>query len=91
MLHSPVLGLEVTLEEGRLRFVDPATGQRLLTHQETEQARHDEAQARRVAEERAAQETALRQAAEARIAELEARLRAMLAAGAEPPAPPAEA
>ena len=97
MLHSRVLGLEVSLEEGRLRFVDPATGQRLLTHQETEQAR-------RAVEERAAQETALRQAAEAqateealrrqateaRIAELEARLQAMLAAGAAPSPPPAE-
>jgi len=84
VLHSTVLGLDVTLEGGRLRFVDPATGQRLLTHQETEQAR-------RAAEERAAQETALRQAAEARVAELEARLQAMLAASAEPPAPPADA
>ena len=65
-------------------------GQRLLTHQETEQARRAEAQARHVAEERAAQEMALRQAAEARIAELEARLQAMLAAGAAPPPPPAE-
>jgi Uma2 family endonuclease len=82
VLHSAVLGLDVSLEDGRLRFVDPATGQKRLTHQETEQAR-------RAAEERAAQETALHQAAEARIAELEARLQAMLDAGAEPP-PPAD-
>jgi hypothetical protein len=78
------LRLDVSLESDWLRFVDPVTGQRFLTHQETEQAR-------RAAEERAAQETALRQAAEARVAELEARLQAMLAAGAEPPAPPADA
>jgi Uma2 family endonuclease len=84
VLHSTVLGLDVSLEDGRLRFVDPATGQRLLTHQETEQAR-------RVAEERVAQETALRQAAEARVVELEARLRALLTAGAESPEPPADA
>ena len=90
VLHSTVLGLDVSLEDGRLRFVDPTTGQRLLTHQETEQARRAEAQARHVAEERAAQDMALRQAAEARIAELEARLQAMLAAGAAPPPPPAE-
>ncbi len=97
VLHSTVLGLDVSLEDGRLRFVDPTTGQRLLTHQETEQARRAEAQARRAeaqarrtAEKRAARETALRQAAEARVAELEARLRAILATSAEPPEPPAD-
>jgi Uma2 family endonuclease len=84
VLHSMVLGLDVSLEDGRLRFINPATGQRLLTHQETEQAR-------RAAEERAAQETALRQAAEARVAEMEARLQALLAADAVPlPPPPAD-
>jgi hypothetical protein len=55
-----------------------------LTHQETEQAR-------RAAEERAAQETALRQAAEARVAEMEARLQALLATDAVPLPPPADA
>lgn len=81
ILHSVVLGLDVCLEDGRLRFIDPATGQRLLTHQETEQAR-------RAAEEHAVQETERRQAAEARIAELEARLQAMLATGTTPLPPP---
>ena len=81
MLHSEVLELEVRLEEGALRFYDPATGQRLLSHAEIEQARRAASrppaaeQARREAEERAGREEAARQAAEARIAELEARLR----------------
>ncbi|MDH3599045.1 MAG: Uma2 family endonuclease [Candidatus Tectomicrobia bacterium] len=60
--HSSVLGLELRLEQGRLRFYDPATRQPLLTLREAE------AEVRR--------EAAARQAAEARIAELEARLRA---------------
>lgn len=61
-LHSEVLGLDLRIENGELRFYDPATDRKLLTHSEAEQARH-------IAEARAA-------AAEARIAELEARLRA---------------
>jgi hypothetical protein len=55
-------------EEGTLRFYDPVTGQKLLSHTEIEQAQRE-------AEERAGREEAARQAAEARIAELEARLR----------------
>jgi Uma2 family endonuclease len=69
VLHSEVLGLDVRLEEGTLRFYDPGTGQKLLSHAEIEQARRE-------AEERAGREEAARLAAEARIAELEARLRA---------------
>ena len=38
MLHSEVLGLDVRLEEGTLRFYDPVTGQKLLSHAEIEQA-----------------------------------------------------
>jgi hypothetical protein len=61
VLHSEVLGLDLYLEEGTLRFYDPGTGQKLLSHAEIEQALRAAEQAR--------------QAAEARIAELEARLR----------------
>jgi hypothetical protein len=75
VLHSEVLGLDVRLEEGTLRFYDPGTGQKLLSHAEIEQARRAAEQARREAEERAGRAEAARQAAEARIAELEARLR----------------
>jgi hypothetical protein len=57
------LGLELRLEGGVLDFYDPTTGQKLLSHREAEQERH-------------AALAALR-AAEARIAELEARVRAM--------------
>ena len=82
VLHSEVLGLDVRLEEGTLRFYDPVTGQKLLSHAEieqalraAEQARQGAEQARREAEARAGREEAARQAAEARIAALEARLR----------------
>jgi Uma2 family endonuclease len=76
VLHSEVLGFDVRLEEGTLRFYDPVTGQKLLSHAEIEQALRAVEQARREAEARAGREEAARQAAEARIAELEARLRA---------------
>jgi Uma2 family endonuclease len=62
-VSSAVLGLELRLEGGVLHFYDPTTGQKLLSHREAEQ-------------ERQAVLAALR-AAEARIAELEARVRAM--------------
>jgi Uma2 family endonuclease len=75
VLHSDVLGLDLRLEEGTLRFYDPVTGQKLLSHAEIEQALRAAEQARREAEARAGREEAARQAAEARIAELEARLR----------------
>ena len=70
VLHSEVLGLDLRLEHGVLHFFDPMTGQRLLTYGEVQAARQQ-------AEERARQEAAVRAAAEARIAELEARLRAL--------------
>ena len=73
-LHSDVLGLDLRLEHGMLRFFDPMTGQSLLTYREAEQARRE-------AEERA-------QAAEARIAELEARLQALQAEHPSPQPPP---
>ena len=62
-VRSDVLGLELCdrREERRLRLHDPATGQDLPTYQETERMREEE--------------SAARQAAEARIAKLEARLR----------------
>ena len=63
LLHSAALGLDLRLEQGRLRFFDPATGAPLLTHQEAEQALQ--------------RERAARQTAEARLAELEARLRTL--------------
>ena len=61
-LTSPVLGLELRVEAGRLRVVNPATGERLLTPAEAQAARRIETDARRAAEARAARaETELEQ------------------------------
>jgi Uma2 family endonuclease len=49
-LASQVLGLELRVEAGRLRVVDPATGERLLTPAEVYAARRAETTASRVAE-----------------------------------------
>lgn len=68
-LHSEVLGLELRLENGELRFYDPA-GRKLLTHGESERARH-------LAEEQVRREKSAREAAEARLAELEKRLKVL--------------
>jgi len=38
-LSSEVLGLELRLESGELRFYDPATGQNSLNHEEEAAAR----------------------------------------------------
>ncbi|MCY4222738.1 MAG: hypothetical protein OXD35_13965, partial [Thiotrichales bacterium] len=64
-----------------IRFHDPATGETLLSYEETDAARREEAAARRAAEFRAEreaaarrEEAAARRTAEARVAELEARL-----------------
>ena len=53
-LVSQVLGLQLRLEAGRLRVINPATGERLLTPAEAQAARRAEAAARRAAEARAA-------------------------------------
>ena len=69
---SEVLGLELRdeRETRRVRLRDPETGELLLTHEESERARE--------------QEAALRRAAEARAAELEVRLRALEGAPESP-------
>ena len=59
-VYSAVLGLEVCIVQGELRFRDPATGQQVLTLTESNEERRREKQAR--------------QAAEARVAELQALL-----------------
>ena len=76
---SEVLGLELRDErEARMvRLRDPATGQDLLTYEESERAREEEFAARQ-------QETASRREAEARVAALEARLRALEGTAAAP-------
>ena len=83
-LQSAVLGLEIHLCNGELRFRDPRTGRFLLTHGETVAARHEaeaaqhEAEtAQRKAEQQARAEAERRRTAEARIIELEAKMRAL--------------
>jgi Uma2 family endonuclease len=75
VLPSEVLGLELRLRNGALRFFDPTTSRYLPSYQEAEQARRVAEQARQAAESRARQEAIARETAEARLAELEARLR----------------
>jgi len=89
-LYSHVLGLELRLVHGVLRFVDPTTNQRLLSHREAEQARQEAEQARQeaerarhVAEEHARREATARAEAEARLAAVEAQLRALREQGEE--------
>ena len=74
VLRSDVLGLDLRLDRGALRFRDPVTGEDLLSHEEA-------VAARRAAEVRAGREAAARhreaaarEAAEAQVAELQARL-----------------
>ena len=66
--YSEILELELWWEEGALRFRNPENGQFLLTPEELEADRL-------AAHERADTERAAREAAEARIAEMEAELR----------------
>jgi hypothetical protein len=89
-LHSDVLGLDLRLAGDMLQFYDPTTSRRFLTYEEAEQARQQAEQAWQQAEAQARHEAALRQAAEARLAELEARLQAVQATPSSAP-PPREA
>ena len=66
-VYSPVLGLNLRLDEGVLRFHDPATDEYLLTPLEENRARRE---------------------AEARLADVEARLRALQQSA--PPGQPAQ-
>jgi Uma2 family endonuclease len=82
-LRSEVLGVELVVEKGQLRLYDVETGERLLTHEESEAARRaaearaataeakaaEEAEARRVAEAKASEEAEARRAAEAKASE----------------------
>lgn len=68
--HSDVLGLDLRLENGRLRLFDPAQDAYLLTHEEDFNARIRAEEAQRLAEAERDQETRRRQAAEAMVAEL---------------------
>ena len=75
-LHSNLLQLDLHWQDGVLHFFNPETEEYLLTYDEAEDARRAAEQARQQAEQRVEQERAARLAAEARIAELEAQLKA---------------
>ena len=81
--RSEVLGLDLGLVAGRLRFRNPMTGRDLPSSEELEERLEQEAGARQTAETRFEQEARARRAAEARLAELDARLQ-----GALPPPSP---
>ena len=83
-LYSNVLGLELRLAQGVLRFVNPTTGQQLLSHREAEHARQEAEHARQEAEEHARREAAARAEAEARLAVVEAQLRTLREQGEGP-------
>ena len=74
-LRSEVLGLDLRLDRGALRFRDSATGEDLLSHEESVAAHQESDAVRRAAEVRIRREVAAREAAEAQIADLQARLR----------------
>ena len=73
--RSAAVGVHLWLKGSELRLFDPTTGRDLLTYAETNARAEEEAAARRVAEQRAENEAATRLRAEARITELEARIR----------------
>lgn len=74
--RSEVLGLELRLyPDDRFRFHDPASGQDLLSHDETDAAWQREAQARQQAEGRLQESETARKALEAEIRNLRRRLR----------------
>jgi Uma2 family endonuclease len=52
-VNSEILGLALHLEQGELRFYNPKTGEKLLSHAEAEAARQTAEAARQTAEDRA--------------------------------------
>ena len=74
-MYSEALGLELRLERGAFRFRDPATARDLLDYLEALDARREAEDAQRGLRARLDEEATTRREAEARVAELEARLR----------------
>ena len=69
-LLSEVLGLELRWESGELRFYTPATGQKLLSHEEEAAARLVAEQAKLVAEQSLQEEVIRSQRLAAKLREL---------------------
>ena len=74
-MYSPTLGLEVRIEEGKLRFHDSEAGENILTLTESNEDRRKQRLARQQAEQDRQLEQLARQRAEAQVAELRALLR----------------
>ena len=74
-IHSEILGLALHLEQGELRFYNPKTGEKLLSHAESEAARQTAEAARQTAEVARQMAEAAQQTAEDRAERLAARLR----------------
>ena len=73
--HSAVLNLDPCWDHGKLRWFDPTTAQHLLLVDEEQDALQAEREARNADQERLVAEREARLAAEARVQELEERLR----------------
>ncbi len=73
--HSPVLGLDLCWEDGRLRFRDPATGDFLPTPAELDAQAREGRAAREAAENLSRLERSAREAAEAEVARLREQIR----------------
>ncbi len=76
-VYCQSVGLRIGIENGKVWIEDAETGQDLLTHLATQEALRVAEEARRAAEAQAAAEAKIRRSAEARVAELEAQLRAL--------------
>ncbi|MEM8544930.1 MAG: Uma2 family endonuclease [Cyanobacteria bacterium P01_H01_bin.119] len=74
-IHSEILGLALHLEQGELRFYNLKTGEKLLSHAESEAARQTAEAARQTAEVARQMAEAAQQTAEDRAERLAARLR----------------
>ena len=72
--HPSLLGHDLCPEDGRLFYFDPARNLRLLTPAEQRTATQKAEEAKQLAQAERDRESAARQAAEARIAELERKL-----------------
>jgi Uma2 family endonuclease len=83
MLYSHVLGLELRLVQGDLRFMDPTISQQLLSHREAERARQEAEWARQEAERARQEAERARQEAERARQEAEEHARREAAARAE--------
>lgn len=75
--RSPVLGMDLCWDDGRLFFCDPVTGEYLMDLEETDDARQREAAAREQAEAALQASESARETAEAEVMQLREQLRVL--------------